>query len=55
MHAFATRFGKTPGAIACAALWSAFAFVLNLAWEVGHVRLYTIWMQADGPHIAQAE
>ena len=35
-------------------LWSALAFVLNLAWEIVHVRLYTIWMEADGPVIAWA-
>ena len=37
---------------ACAGLWSALAFVLNLAWEIAHVRLYTIWMEADGLRIA---
>jgi hypothetical protein len=35
-------------------LWSALAFVLNLIWEIAHVRLYTIWMEADGPVIAWA-
>lgn len=54
VNAYAIRVDTTPGAIVRAGLWSALAFVLNLAWEVGHVRLYTIWMQADGPHIAQA-
>ena len=38
--------------IARAALWSALAFVFNLAWEIAHVRLYTIWMEADGIRIA---
>lgn len=38
--------------IARICLWSVLAFDLNLAWEIGHVRLYTIWMEADGPHIA---
>ena len=37
-----------------AGLWSAIAFALNLAWEIAHVRLYTIWMEADGPRIAWA-
>ncbi len=35
-----------------AAFWSACAFVLNLAWEIAHVRLYTIWTEADGLRIA---
>lgn len=30
-----------------AGLWSALAFVLNLAWEIAQVRLYTIWDTAD--------
>ena len=37
-----------------AGLWSALAFVLNLAWEIGHVRFYTIWTEAEAPQIAQA-
>jgi hypothetical protein len=40
--------------IACAGLWSALAFVLNLVWEISHVRLYTIWMETDGLRIARA-
>ncbi len=39
--------------IARAGLWSALAFVLNLAWEIAHVRLYTIWA-ADGMTVAWA-
>jgi hypothetical protein len=35
-------------------LWSALAFVLNLAWEIAHVRLYTIWETADGAGVAWA-
>ena len=35
-------------------LWSALAFVLNLAWEIAHVRLYTIWALADGMGVARA-
>jgi hypothetical protein len=35
--------GRDPRAMARAGLWSALAFVLNLAWEIAHVRLYTIW------------
>jgi hypothetical protein len=40
--------------LARAGLWSALAFVLNLTWEIAHVRLYTIWVEADGPGIAWA-
>lgn len=42
----------TPRALACAARWSALAFVSNLAWEIAQVRLYTIWAAADGRDIA---
>ena len=28
------------------------AFVLNLTWEIAHVRLYTIWLEAGGLGIA---
>ena len=49
-HAIRTM--ATPGVMARAGLWSALAFVLNLAWEIGHVRLYAIWMEADGLRIA---
>ena len=38
--------------LARAGLWSALAFVLNLTWEIAHVRLYTIWLEADGLGIA---
>ena len=40
--------------MARAGLWSALAFVLNLAWEIAHVRLYTIWGAADGSSVAWA-
>lgn len=30
-----------------AGLWSVLAFALNLVWEIAHVRLYTIWVEAD--------
>ncbi len=33
--------------IARAGLWAALAFVLNLAWEIAQVRLYTIWAEPD--------
>ena len=33
-------------------LWSALAFILNLAWEVAQVRLYTIWAEADRLSVA---
>ena len=44
----------TPGVIARAGLWSALAFVLNLAWEIAQVRLYTIWAAGDGMSVAWA-
>ena len=37
-----------------AGLWSALAFAFNLAWEIAHVRLYTIWLEADRAIIARA-
>ena len=40
------------GIIACVGLWSALAFVLSLAWEISHARLYTLWREADGVRIA---
>jgi hypothetical protein len=40
--------------LARASLWSALGFVLNLTWEIAHVRLYSIWMASDGPGIAGA-
>jgi hypothetical protein len=40
--------------MARAALWSACAFVLNLAWEIAQVRLYTLWAEADGPGVFRA-
>ena len=49
-HAICTL--TASGMIARAGLWSALAFVLNLAWEIAHVRLYTIWAAADGMTIA---
>ena len=32
----------------------ALAFVLNLAWEIAHVRLYAIWAAEDGMGVARA-
>ncbi|MBS0336227.1 MAG: hypothetical protein JSS40_05335 [Proteobacteria bacterium] len=40
------------GALTRTGLWATLAFASNLAWEIGHVRLYTLWMEADGPRIA---
>jgi hypothetical protein len=40
--------------IARAGLWSALAFVLNLPWEIAHVRLYAIQAAADGVSVAWA-
>ena len=48
----AIRTLAAPGMIARAGLWSALAFVLNLAWEIAQVRLYAIWAAADGMTIA---
>ena len=44
----------TLSIIARAGLWSALAFVLNLIWEIAHVRLYTIWSAGDGVSVAWA-
>jgi hypothetical protein len=38
--------------MARAGLWSALAFVLNLAWEIAHARLYTLWAEADALTVA---
>lgn len=46
--------GVKSGVIAHAGLWSALALVLNLAWETAHVRLYTIWFDAEPMGIARA-
>lgn len=43
-----------PGLVARAGLWSALAFVLNLAWEIAHARLYTIWAEMDRLSVAWA-
>jgi hypothetical protein len=43
-----------PGVTALAGLWAALAFVLNLTWEIAHVRLYTIWAAGDGMNVAWA-
>src|SRR5450759_1021568 len=50
----ALRTVATPGVMARAGLWSALAFVLNLAWEIAQVRLYTIWAEADRLSVAWA-
>jgi hypothetical protein len=50
----AMRTIAAPGLIMRLGLWSALALVLNLAWEIAHVSLYTIWLQADSLRIAQA-
>ena len=34
--------------VARMSLWAAFAFALNLAWEIAQVRLYTLWAEANG-------
>lgn len=40
--------------LARAGLWSALAFVMNLAWETAHVRLYSVWEKTSGGVIARA-
>ncbi len=40
--------------MARAGLWSALAFALNLAWEIAHVRLYTLWASTDGLSVSWA-
>ena len=40
--------------VARAGLWAALAFVLNLAWEIAQVGLYTIWAEADRWSVAVA-
>ena len=42
------RLPGAPGVLAHAGLWSVLAFVLNLAWEMAHVRLYTVWEESSG-------
>jgi hypothetical protein len=44
----------TPSVIARAGLWSALAFVLNLTWEIAHIRLYTIRAAGDGASVVLA-
>lgn len=48
----AQRTTTKSGIIARASLWSAIAFALNLAWEIAHARLYTLWGGADRMNIA---
>lgn len=43
---------RKTGIMARAGLWSVLAFTLNLAWEIAHVRLYTLWDAADRMTIA---
>ena len=44
----------TSSFVASAGLWSVLAFSLNLAWEIAHVRLYTLWAEADVLGVAWA-
>ncbi len=48
----APRTTSKSGIIARASLWSALAFALNLVWEIGHARLYTLWADSDRINIA---
>ena len=47
-----TRIVAASGTLALAGVWSALAFVLNLAWEIAHATLYAFWPDADGQRIA---
>lgn len=49
-----TNGAMAPGIFASASLWSALAFVFHLLWEIAHVRLYTIWFEADRLTLAWA-
>ena len=42
------RLTGAPIVLARAGSWSALAFVMNLAWETAHVRLYTVWEETSG-------
>ena len=44
----------TPRILLRMGLWSALAFVLNLAWEIAQVRLYTLWADTDRARVAWA-
>ncbi len=48
----ARRAMAMPGVMARAGLWSALAFILNLMWEIAHVRLYALWATADAMTVA---
>ena len=50
----ATRTQARLDILAGVGLWLALAFVLNLAWEIAQVRLYTIWASGDGWSVAWA-
>ena len=40
-------------AVACAVLWLASVFALNLAWEIAHARFYAMWTEAQRVEIAR--
>ncbi len=40
--------------VARTGLWAALAFLLNSAWEIAQIRLYTIWADADWFRVASA-
>ena len=48
------RVREKSGGILSAGLWATLAFVLNLVWEIAHIRLYTIWFEADRLSAARA-
>ncbi len=45
---------NAPRVIRSFGWWSVFAFIFNLVWEIAHVRLYTLWSEADGIGLARA-
>jgi hypothetical protein len=49
-----SRTSGRPRLLARLVLWSALAFLLNLAWELAQVRLYALWDTTSGLGIASA-
>lgn len=50
----AIRTVTASGVMAGAGYWTVLAFIFNLIWEIGQVRLYTLWAAADGITVAWA-
>ena len=47
LHQQPTHDINRPSTVLCIGLWSVVTLTLNLTWEFAHVRLYTIWNEAD--------